>query len=241
MNFTFEIPTEWADTLANKLQNAVSQAVRDTVDIVKLEWEQTARNKLHSTFPDYYAALNQPDSVQFPDPFTAIITLRGKWANMLETGFPPFDMKKGFQKSEKAKRSKDGGWYLTIPFRHLTPTAQGVFGGRPMPRNIYEMARRLKSGQRLTGTEKLYPPQVSWTGYQHKNGIYEGMIRNVKYYPQSGARQGTYYTFRRVSDKSDPQSWWHPGFEGVHAIQHIKPFAEQWLRTTLLYYLANME
>lgn len=236
----FEIPDGWANVLANRLQMVVSQAVRDTVDIVKLEWEQTAKKKLHSTYLDYYAALNRPDSVEFISPFEAVITLRGKWANMLETGFPAFDMKKGFSRSEKAKRSKDGGWYLTIPFRHLTPTAQGIGGGRPMPRDIYSRARQLQQGQRLTGTELKYPPQVSWTGYQHKNGIYEGMIRNVKQYQQSGARQGTYYTFRRVSDKSDPRAFWHPGYEGVHAIQHIKPFAEQWLRTTLTYYLVHM-
>lgn len=239
MQFTLETPTGWGDVLANQIQSAVSQAIRDTTDIVKLEWEQTARKKLKTTYLDYYTALNRPDSVEFPDPFTAVITLRGKWANMLETGFPAFDMKKGFERSERAKRTKNGGWYLTIPFRHLTPNAMGVNGGQPMPTDIYKQARQLRQGERLTGTEMYYPPRTSWNGYQHKNGIYENMVRYEKYYSQSRARQGTYYTFRRVSNNSDPQAFWHPGYEGVHAMEHIRPFAEQWLNTTLTYYLVN--
>lgn len=241
MNFGYEVATSGlADTLTAQLHTAVSNALRDTVDIVKMEWEQTAKTKLRTAYLDYYTSLNRPDSVQFPDPFTAIITMKGKWANMLETGFPAFDMKKGFARSEKAKRTKDGGWYLTIPFRHLTPGAIGVNGGQPMPTDIYKQAKQLRPGERLTGTEKNYPPQVSWKGYQHKAGIYENMVRNVKQYGQSGAAQGTYYTFRRVSDKTDPMAFWHPGYEGVHALDHIRPFAEQWLQTTLMYYLADL-
>lgn len=240
MNWELEVPKDWADSLTNLLENAASRAVRDTADIVKLEWEKIAKQKLRTAYLDYYAGLNQPNSLEFPDPFTAVITMRGRWANMLETGFPAFDMKRGFKQSEKAKRTAKGGWYLTIPFRHLTPGSIGVGGGTPMPMDIYRQAKNLLPGQRLTGTEAKYPPQMSWTLYLNKSGIYENMIRNVKVYSESGARQGTYYTFRRVSDRSDPLSWWHPGYEGVHAVDQIKPLAEQWLGLTLSYYLADL-
>lgn len=229
-------PTGFSNVLISQMQTAVSSAIRDTVEVVKDEWEQTARRKLKSTFPDYYMGLNEYNSVEFPDEMTGVITLRGKWPNMLETGFPPFDMKKGFKRSERATRTGKGGWYLTIPMRHRTPNSTGLMvGGNPMPRDIYNQARKLQPKQRLTGTEDRYPPQTSWTGYQHKSGLYEGMIRNIKQYPK--AQQGTYYTFRRVSNKSDPTAWWHPGFDGVHAMQYIRPFAQDMLNIALTHYI----
>lgn len=239
MDFNIATPNGFGDVLVNQMEMAVSSAIRDTLDVVKDEWEQTARKKLKSTYPDYYMGLNEYNSVEFPDPFTGVLTLRGKWANMLETGFPAFDMKQGFENSGKVKQKKDGGWYLTIPLRQRTPNSTGMMvGGNPMPRDIYSMAKQLQPQQRLTGTEMNYPPQASWTGYQHKNGLYEGMVRNVKQYANS--TQGTYYTFRRVSDKSDPMAWLHPGYEGVHAMNHVRTFAEDMLNVAVTYYVKQV-
>ena len=48
--------------------------------------------------------------------------------------------------------------------------------------------------------------------YQHKAPIYEGMHRR-DISSTDKEKRGGYFTFRRVSDKSDEQSWYHPGFE----------------------------
>ena len=45
--------------------------------------------------------------------------------------------------------------------------------------------------------------------YRHKTSIYEGMRRMTMKY--ESARQQFYVTFRRVSEKSAPDSWWHNG------------------------------
>lgn len=221
------IPTGFfSNALDAQIKAAASASIRSTMMATKAYWEQVAQQKLTTARADYLMGLNADNSLEFPDAFTGVLTLRGKWPNMLEGGFPAFDMKAGFKRSDKAKRKKDGGWYLTIPFRHRTPSTTGsAVGGGVMPKDIYAQARALRAGQALTGTEAKYPPRQSWTGYQHKNGIYEGMIRNRKIYEKT--TQSTYFTFRRVSDKSDPKSWWHPGYTGVHALRVVKPFAEK--------------
>ena len=221
------IPTSFISGIQAHIDSLATQAINSTLIATKARWEQEAQYKLHTTRADYILGLNADNSIEFPDKHTGVLTLRGKWANALETGFQPFDIKDGFSKSKYKKARKDGtGWYLTVPYRHRTAPSSGVaVGGRVMPKDIYSQARKLKQGQRLTGTESAYPAQVSWKGYQHKNGIYEGMIKNTKQYDKTS--QNTYTTFRRVSDKSDPNSWWHKGYAGIHAIDTVSLFAQE--------------
>lgn len=45
--------------------------------------------------------------------------------------------------------------------------------------------------------------------YEWQTGLYAGMVRVAMTYEQK--TQSQYMTWRRVSRKSDPASWWHPG------------------------------
>lgn len=231
-NIEAHVPSGIGDVLASQLEAAASDAISKTMIATKAKWEQTAQQRLKSTRMDYIMGLNTDDSVEFPDAFTGVLTLRGGWPTMLETGFPAFDMKQGFGRSSKRKMLSDGsGWYMTIPMRHQTPSSNGMAGGTPMPEDIYSRARALKGVTRLTGTEKDYPPGVSHAGYQHKSGIYEGMRKVSKDYAK--ATQSKYVSFRRVGSKSPSNSWMHPGFPGVEAINVVQPFAQRTLNKVL--------
>lgn len=200
---------------------AVAEAINTTLLVIKDKWQQEAQNKLNSTRMDYLMGLNF-DSIEYPfenDPFKGAVTLLGKWPNMLEQGFPAFDMKTGFAGSSKRIATKGGGWLLRIPMRHSTPGA--FLHGRPMPPDIYAAARRLPhwGSLRVSGGE-----QTSWTGYQHRSNIYDRLTRVQHNY---GSRtQSTYMTWRTVSNNSDPKSWWHPGFVGVHIAESLESFAK---------------
>jgi hypothetical protein len=92
----------------------------------------------------------------------------------------------------------------------------------------------LKYGGKLTGTnwDGKYPNQVKVIGlrepvgivvgrggYQHKSSIYEGMLKIQANY---GAKsQNKYLTFRVVSEKSHPLSWWHPGRPAQPHVQFV--------------------
>ena len=220
--------------VGSALADAVQLSIMNSLAVVKDEWQRRVQQKLNSTRPLYLLGLDF-DSVVYPynnDPFAGAVVLRGKFPNMLEAGFPAFDEKIGFSKSNRRHTTKSGGWYLTIPMRHSTPGS--FMYGRPMPKNIYGQARKLNNREHLSiqGGQK-----TSWTGYVHKNNIYDCLTRIIKSYhnPNTGktTNQSQYFTFRRVSDKSDPLSWMHPGYSGVKMAEELSPFALQTLEREL--------
>ena len=55
------------------------------------------------------------------------------------------------------------------------------------------------------------------SGYKHKFNIYEGLQRE-----QIGSgteNRGGYFSFRRASENSDPDSWAHPGFTALKLME----------------------
>lgn len=141
---------------------------------------------------------------------------------MIEEGTQPFDEKLGFAKSTKVKLKKDGGWYLTIPFRHGTPTAvasSGIFSSI-MSKEVYNIAKnnggmsvkkvQLPIGDQTLGSRKeIKTTNLVVPEYMHKSAKYEGLVRiNIG---SGNENRGGYFTFRRVSNNSNPNSWWNGG------------------------------
>lgn len=176
-----------------------------------------------------------------------------KIAEDLENGKHPWDMKPMLLGGPKARVGKNGR-YNIIPMRHGTSAKYSPNSNfTPMPTDIYKQARQVKAsvrngnkmswGGRLTGTEQKYAPGHNpTTNYAHKNGKYEGMVRIEKQYAK--ATQNKYMTFRIVSDKSDPMSWWHPGYEAHHIAQGVsdfcRPAVEQMVREAAEQDVANV-
>lgn len=105
-------------------------------------WRETAKNSLSSSREQYLASLQLENESKT----TTLVILHGKLPNMIESGFSGFDMKEGFAKSSNRKTTKDGGWYLTIPFRYATPGSlgeSGAFAG-VMPQEIYDEVKNFK-------------------------------------------------------------------------------------------------
>lgn len=164
----------------------------------------------------------------------ATVGLVGWLPNALETGLAPYDMKPGLLKGRNAKVGKDGTRYNTVPFRHGTPGSVG-HAGTPMgsaerkggmSRSQAELLGKQihKAAQRLSATTSSPKGATQWgqrlaarTGgakklkSHHTTDIYAGMVRQEKTYAQ--ATQNQYKTFRRVSERSDPVKWLHPGIE----------------------------
>lgn len=173
--------------------------------------------------------LNNPNSGMF----RGSVIAANQIAQDLEYGKAPWDMKPMLLGGPKARVAKNGNRYNIIPFRHSVPAKNPNANFQPMPKDIYAEARRLKAsvragnkvawGERLTGTEARYAPGKNpSTGYKHKNGRYEGMVRIEKEYAR--ATQSKYLTFRVVSTQSDPQAWWHPGYQAHHIAAGVANF-----------------
>lgn len=163
------------------------------------------------------------------------IIATSKVAEQLENGCGKFDMKPALLNGPKARIGKNGR-YNIIPFRHGTSKEYAPNNNfKTMPTDIYKKARQLKAsiqsqgktkwGDRLNGTESSHPSGVNPTsGYQHKNGKYEGMVRIEKTYAK--AIQNKYITFRIVSDKSDQSSWIHPGYQAHNIAKAVTAFCK---------------
>lgn len=164
----------------------------------------------------------------------------------LEEGRAAWDEKPLFEQSPRKHRKAMGdGWYLTVPFRHATPGAvaeSGVFQS-VLPKEIYNVAR--SNGGRPVSMTQL-PEQYRRVGsraeisttvgvipaYTHKTPKYLGLVR-VNVSSTNKENRGGYMTFRRVSDRSDPHSWIHPGFDA-------RKFMDKALDQADIYTVADM-
>lgn len=212
------------DNLEKVFKEYVQEALVASLNFARSKWISEAQQGLKSTREAYLEGLNTIKVTAYNKGY---IELTGKFPNMIETGYSSYDMKTGFSDSPKKIAKKGGGWYLTIPFRHSTNSKIS----QNMPKDIFKEAKKLNPGEKLT--EALvsnlgYDKQTSWAGYRWKNSQYDNLVRIVKTY-DSGKTRGRYMTFRRVSDKSDPSSWMHPGYAGLKALDRVQPETDKFL------------
>jgi hypothetical protein len=230
--------------LQNKFNLAVDNidklteiCIKSVTAFIYNNWQAEARQKLHSTLPNYLNNLKVVDKGRFAKQ----IILSGVLPVMLETGADAFDMKEGFKNSPKAQHTvpvynakgkvirKGGDWYLTIPYRQGTPgiVGQGGFANE-MPQEIYDIMVHRAANDPLTKEEIPAPYDAPrsraaimddkgntlFAEYQHKSSIYEGLIKKSAAYNK--VVQNTYVSFRRASENSDDDAWIHRGLKALN-------------------------
>ena len=91
-----------------------------------------------------------------------------------------------------------------------------------MPEDIEKLVKTTARPLKLSDLPSNYIidhiNQRSSVGYSHKHSIYEGLHRRDISSTEKENRGG-YFTFRRVSDKSEANSWIHPGFEPLKLME----------------------
>lgn len=207
--------------------------------------ENEANAALHQTRKIYVQNIHVVDTGKMEG--TVILDYsKNPLVRMIEEGMGAWDMKDKMLNSQKAKVSKNGGRYITIPFRIGTPGIVGdsdVFSS-VMPADVYEVAKELVapkggvSNPLLVGDlpAKYQTPatrpaikdsagKVLFKAYQHKTSIYAGITKNN----DATTGQNTYNSFRRISEEitspegerigSDPDSWINKGIERHDLVQ----------------------
>lgn len=189
------------------------------------EWRAQASEMLGQTRQVYSDAIY----IEKIDNYNVVVGLKGWLPNAVEQGISAFDQKSGFSRSNKKHPKKDGGWYLTIPFRFATPTAiaESSIFSQILPNKVYQVAKTELTNSKRQLTVSQLPkefqnlgirPEVSNKGttyqaYQHKSPIFAGMQRIES---EGSQKHGQYVTFRRVSDLSDPNAWIHTGIQAYN-------------------------
>jgi hypothetical protein len=246
-------------------------AVRDATMLIQRTWIQAANGREVSyqgrTFSvkrvsgDYARSIEQ--GLQYPDggdELAGRVTANATYAEAIEQGSPPRDMKPGLLAGPKARRAKDGSVYTIVPFRHGTP---GSITLPAMPKEIYQQAKRFahsritgsrmeqnahgvpvrrntyKWGDRLGQTEQGWRSRIKPEGheYTHTTSIFSGMVR------MGSPKHSTFMTFRVVSSKSPSNSWWSPGSDpkpvAAAVAEMVEPHVMAMIRTAFTEDLAS--
>lgn len=151
-------------------------------------------------------------------------TVTGPDVSKIEEGIKPWDMKPGLLHGPKHRVSKDGTLYNIVPFNHDRKNLSGSVAAMAdqletsaiigkyidelgVTRNVYRWGESRYGMWKLPDmpNSSLLSINVSKTGYVHKTSRYSGMVK------MSGNKL---MTFRTVSEKSPPESWWNPGKPG---------------------------
>ncbi len=232
-------------------EEAVEVVLRDIAASARNHWEKLAETHLTTSRRDYINSLQEveyrPSSLPPPKRagerrphrrVTAVITLVGEPANLIENGIGAVDLRDwllGPNVPEAPlgqpgkRRSKGGGFYRAIPFRHQVPGTLGISGGRVMGdpyrgviagarqlgKSVYKEAKKLRPGQRLKAG--LVPKLRK----HHKTDIYAGMRRPSHKYKSTS--QGQFETFRTISDQVKT-GWIRPATGPRHFAQRTAAY-----------------
>ena len=211
------------------VESVIDYTIKEVTAQFFARWQETASRELKTTRSRYIENLRLVDEGRMQG---AVILDYSKdtLVKMLEEGASAFDIKQGFEKSAKRHIKKDGGWYITIPFKIGTPGVQVDSGfSSILPSQIYNtlIAQPVNpTTNRSAGVSKggipaeyaapkvrsafsSIPESKTFSEYKNKASVYEGVFKQK----DAITGQNSYGSFRRVSDKSDENSWIHPGIE----------------------------
>lgn len=237
LSITFDIGTK-LDLMAvvdRQVFPLLAQAVNAVGKSTANNWQQAVyAAKLWSGEKDDYA---KSISWKMTGDFSGEVEATYGYAKEIEDGRPAFDMKGMLATSSKVKMSKKGIRYLSIPFRHNTPSSGS---SNAMPSSVYDIAKILQAsmvtgmGSRQSGQKgmgHLSVPQASyqWGGRlpaglsekykpSHATDLHAGMVRFNATSP-SGAKSSVYLTFRTMSEKS--KGWIKPAKDGLKLAEGV--------------------
>lgn len=140
---------------------ALRRAVREAGELQQQAWLKLASGELVNRLTGaYIAGLRTAESLQYPyddDRLAVGVFNVARHAGPIEHGFESFNLASRIRWGQTPKsRLGRKGWYIRIPFRHYSPPrgGEGATVGREkasMPRAVYNLARQLEPGERLTG------------------------------------------------------------------------------------------
>jgi hypothetical protein len=174
-------------------------------------------------------------------PFSALVWSDYKYAEEIENGRPPRDLKRMLNTSLKVRQTKTGKRYLIIPFRHNTPGSDALAAA--MPKDVYALARQLAPssvvgrGTRVSGTgafdiktqKQITVPtrKYVWGGSLPSSSErklptrggdrYAGMYRFDT--SSGGKRDSKYFTFRVMAEGSP--GWIVPAQPGQYLAKKV--------------------
>jgi hypothetical protein len=196
----------------------------DVGEMARAEIRSIAEKKLSArTYMEYMKGLQEPLLVERNG---VTLTLVGDLPNMLEQGFPSFDMKPGILKGapykdvhfEYAEKSTPKGPPTLSPAAASSLKAAVKKGKEKLGKGAGTFVARggnfkaENAGTTAGGVPKA-PPGKTWTTSKSSGARKEVMMIGGKEVASTKAT-----TFRRVSKNSPDDKFWHPGLSKFEAV-----------------------
>ena len=210
------------------LKQGIATAIQSTPRLFQQELDAYVTQKLDLTADEF---LNSVD-VYWEGGAIVVEIDEDNWlANALETGVDGWDMKNTHLNSPKAKFSRSGFKYLTIPIEKF-PSSRG--GGTEKSQYYHKLVTNA-----LDNNPKFSTPKFK-IGLDGTIGSMEQLITNendlggfyrVRKFKEQGdtkTMNTQYIMFRTMSSHpKQAHKWIHPGIQGINSLEHL----ELWSRT----------
>ena len=167
-----------------------------------------------------------------------LITLEGSWANDLEEGLEPYDMKAKLLSSQKTvsvgkragqkwvRTNKDGGRFAAVPFSHKPYSKEKSEGAGGLADILKKQQVMNRSGAAQPFTSifkdiggKAITGKVATLG-KMENPNLSNMVK-MQHVSKSGSVSSVYMTYRMISDNSSAD-WKHPGTKGINLFDKME-------------------
>lgn len=179
------------------------ESVRWCGELLRDRWIAFADEVIDRETGAYVLGISSPESVRWPyegDELAVGVFNSARHAAAIEYGFAAFHLPDRIHWGEgKTKLSKNGTWYLRVPFQHNTPVQPGqgrsvASTKRAMPDEVFELAKRMKQGERLT----LHPGRL----HENIREMRQGKRGPVIGFRGEGPQGGRYVTPAQESTRA---------------------------------------
>ena len=221
------------ENLSLEITKELEQAVDNIAHATHAFIIAQAQQKMNSTRIDYLSGLEFLDMGNN----SYIITLNGDWANKLENGFAPYNMKETLLKSKSTVKtgsragepwvrvSKKGNKYAAVPFqKSVSSKSSGN-----LIEDIKNLTAKNSAGreQKLT---KIFKDDkgVPISGKAASSKSENPLLNNITKYQhvgKSGKVSSVYMTYRIISENSS--GWIHPGHHGVQFFKAAEEYVDK--------------
>lgn len=232
-------------SITDLIERNLEVVVQDTGNLLVAEWHKEATVALKHA-GGYTQGIDEGIAYPFEsDPLHFVVIHTQDIAVYLEEGTVSRDMK-AILANHGTPNKTDGKRYIRIPFEHARASlikagvdeseindvvARAKAGERPRLTDMGGVGVRRKYFIGNPGLRRLTMEQGIGRGgrplhYQWKSSPFEGAMPMIK----SGQAVG-FKTFRTMSEKSDPNSWIHPGIRAMHIAENaantVEPIFER--------------
>jgi hypothetical protein len=243
---------EFLTNYVTALETGVNKFAEALPLLTEQHIRKTAKTRLNSTFGHYMSKVK----VNMND-FILVVELdKDDWlANAIEEGVDGWNMKQTHLRSPKAKTSKAGYKFMSIPIGAQKDKVQGTDKGKEIQKKINDALNNTKVGivkLKMLQGGKVQETQEVKTGDPSFGGLYRTRIRDsVDDLTDRSKRAPNwqYVLFRTMSENPASMSKWeHPGIKPANIFrstdrwlaENIEPLLESFIQEELQRFTREM-